>query len=87
MPTASARVQRVELHAASHAAVLDGLDPGRLDPAAKASALRGIGPVAGNAAVASLVARVQTNMAQDPPGESARSAGSAAVGRSATRER
>ena len=66
--TPGARIKRIETAAPSHRAVLDGLDPGRLDPVARASALRGIGSAAGNAAVASLVGRVTANMPQDPPG-------------------
>ena len=65
-PVSGVRVRQIETHASR--AVLDGLDPGRLDRAARASALTGIGSLAGNAAVASIVSRARTDQPQAPPG-------------------
>ena len=48
-------------------AVLRGLDPGRLDVAARSATLAALGSTIGNAAVAGLVGRVRTDMPLDPP--------------------
>jgi hypothetical protein len=62
------RVGLIEAPAAPAAAVLGGLDPGRLGMVARAAALAELASAAGNDAVASLVTRSRTDLPLDPPG-------------------
>jgi hypothetical protein len=60
-------VERRATPAAGSAALLAGLDPGRIGIDARAAALAHLGGLAGNAAVAGFVGRVRTDLPQDPP--------------------